>query len=394
MKFKRIEAGKYESEHGYTISRHYDKNIFTGRPMTSLPIWYIYDADHNKIDYAYSLKNAKQVVEDLSTIAGRDNAATSPCYTNNITQTEEKNMNETNERTPILEEIAKRINERLNVPAKAISVKKNNNVVLNGINVGKQDNDRISAVLYIDHEIDGIINGITAIEDVVDDIIERYNNSAFGPNSPDLSNVDEFLSDKERVLANVHRALINTEMNDAMLNECPHKTFLDLTIVYRINIGENASVRITNDVMKLIGVTIDELDFAALQNDRATYDYSNIVEMLRAMNPMIADSMEGLTMPMYVATKQNGYYGASIMCDFSYMNRVAKELGGDFLIIPSSVHEIIMLPMTEIGDDISIEYVKNMVGAINGSEVRDDEVLSYNVYKFDSIQKNICYAMR
>ena len=52
---------------------------------------------------------------------------------------------------------------------------------------------------------------------------------------------------------------------------------------------------------------------------------------------------------------------------------------GKIYILPSSVHELIILPSSEVDD---IEFLKTMVCEINDSVVADDEILSYNVYQF------------
>lgn len=67
MKYTKIEAGRYESENGYRIAKHVSINIFTGKPMSSREtIWNIYNKNHEKIDWAFTLKEAKSIVEKMS----------------------------------------------------------------------------------------------------------------------------------------------------------------------------------------------------------------------------------------------------------------------------------------------------------------------------------------
>ena len=66
MEFKKIESGIYKSENGYTIVKKVPMNMFTGRPMGSSETrWYIYDDNHNKVDFAFTLKEAKEIVAKL-----------------------------------------------------------------------------------------------------------------------------------------------------------------------------------------------------------------------------------------------------------------------------------------------------------------------------------------
>ena len=51
-----------------------------------------------------------------------------------------------------------------------------------------------------------------------------------------------------------------------MLPALPHKQFLDLTITYDIDLGNNASCRVRNEMR--LGVSEDELYEAAIKNAR------------------------------------------------------------------------------------------------------------------------------
>ena len=62
MTFKKIEAGIYKSENGYTIKKVVSTNIFTGKPMSD-SIWYIYNSDNKSVAVALTLKEAKELVE-------------------------------------------------------------------------------------------------------------------------------------------------------------------------------------------------------------------------------------------------------------------------------------------------------------------------------------------
>lgn len=63
MKVTKIEAGWYKTDNGYHISKYTPRNIWTGRAMSSREVrWYIYDKDHNKIGWTFTLKEAKEYV--------------------------------------------------------------------------------------------------------------------------------------------------------------------------------------------------------------------------------------------------------------------------------------------------------------------------------------------
>ena len=65
MKYEKIADGIYKAENGMTIKRHNTTNIFTGRVMSGETRWYIYDISGAKIDWTFTLKEAKEVVEEV-----------------------------------------------------------------------------------------------------------------------------------------------------------------------------------------------------------------------------------------------------------------------------------------------------------------------------------------
>jgi len=70
MKIKRISAGLYKADNGYTIKSNASKNIFTGRPIKA-DFWYIYDAEGNRVDGDVSYADAKARLEEL--VNGKEN---------------------------------------------------------------------------------------------------------------------------------------------------------------------------------------------------------------------------------------------------------------------------------------------------------------------------------
>lgn len=83
---------------------------------------------------------------------------------------------------------------------------------------------------------------------------------------------------------------------------------------------------------------------------------------------------------MYVATNSKKLNGACVMLYDGLLRDFARKVGRSFYIIPSSIHEVILIPDTL---DMDIHYMKAMVKKVNGTEVSPDEVLSDNVYRYD-----------
>lgn len=69
----------------------------------------------------------------------------------------------------------------------------------------------------------------------------------------------------------------------------------------------------------------------------------------------------------------------------------AAVLEYDLIILPSSVHEVLLVPYEE---DLCMEELKEMVRHINRTEVAKEEVLSDNVYCYSRKTDKISIAGR
>ena len=122
--------------------------------------------------------------------------------------------------------------------------------------------------------------------------------------------------------------LVGASLNRHMLDEIPHREFLDMAIIYRVvtstdECGLNTAI-ITNDLMKTAGLTEEDLYQHSMQNTGRLFPIR------------ILDQFDDRFM---VITNQFGAYGASVMLYEEEMRKLSDRFGGDFYILPSSVHE-------------------------------------------------------
>ena len=95
---------------------------------------------------------------------------------------------------------------------------------------------------------------------------------------------------------------------------------------------------------------------------------------------------EEYRVPLYVLTNKDKMYGASALLYSGQLKILAEKLQSDLLILPSSVHEVLLLE-----DDREQDYAfyREMVREVNGSQVEPDEVLSENIYRYDRVKESI-----
>ena len=103
--------------------------------------------------------------------------------------------------------------------------------------------------------------------------------------------------------------------------------------------------------------------------------HPDMVDVFFEMDSVYEDNM----MPMFVATNSKKVNGAGVILYDGLLRTFAEKIGGDFYILPSSVHEVIFVPAN---GDMDARYLIQMVKEVNATEVSPDEVLSDNVYMY------------
>ncbi len=176
--------------------------------------------------------------------------------------------------------------------------------------------------------------------------------------------------------------------NEDRLSEIPHKNVEDMALVYRFELESNeqgtSSILVTDNMLQSYNITPDQLHEdameAAVQNRPAT---------LRNMNDVIREMMgdaAGMFIPdepspMWVASVEGNQNGACVIQYPDFLEQAAETLGGDFYVLPSSIHEVLF-----IADDGSLDRsnLEAMVRSVNETEVAPADRLSDNVYHYDS----------
>lgn len=268
-------------------------------------------------------------------------------------------------------------------------VVKNNGVMLKGLTV-MQDGAGIFPVIYLNGYYDAYKKGIISIERVVDDIMGRYEWNKAGK----MVNIRDFLN-FNAIRDGIVYKLVNTEKNSEMLENVPHMDFLDLSLIFQCTVAKEkngkASILVHNAHLKLWDVTPDDLYRAACINTPRLYPYEiksmkeAICEIMQEESPDTFDQercMEQLpdSAPMYVLSNNVKTEGACCMLYPDLLGDFADELESDFYIIPSSIHECLLLPAEK---SVDAEEIKAMIKEINETQVKEEDILSDSLYFYD-----------
>ena len=268
-------------------------------------------------------------------------------------------------------------------------VKKNNGVILTGLLLTEGD-ECVSPAIYLDSYFREYELG-KEIDKIVMDIINLYEKVRKNPKI-DMNFFTDYNSVKERICYK----LVNYKKNEELLSECPHIRYLNLAIVfyyaYSNPIFGNGSIIIRNTHKEEWHVSTEELFRQANDNTERLFPYEilGIEDLLEELvgGDFLAediDMREEMRIPMYVITNNNRHLGAISMMYPGLLEKLAKKEDANLFLLPSSVHEIIVLPDT--GQDA--EDLRNMVQEVNESQVAEEEILSDSVYYYDKISEKI-----
>ena len=247
------------------------------------------------------------------------------------------------------------------------------NLKLDGLTI-LQPGENISPTIYLDSFYQDLENG-KDIELVVENILITYfkyrSNGRF-----DTSNLLEYELLKERLYVK----LINKHLNEKLLSDVPHKDFLDdFAIIPQVLVSMeeegNACFTIHNNHLKLWNVNADELLNRAIENTRNIFDVS-LQNMASVMRELGFDFPNELETPMWVLTNHQKINGATMLIYEDILQDFANKYG-NFYIIGSSVHEVLLIPATA---NMNIEELTEMNLAVNASEVHPEEILGTKAY--------------
>ena len=268
-------------------------------------------------------------------------------------------------------------------------VKKNNGIVLKGITI-VEDNNNLSPTIYLNDYYKAYISGETTFVNIIDDVIGTYHKNKVD------RNVDmRYFLDYEKVRQRIVYKLVNAQKNKELLDDIPHIEYLDLAIVFQCLVAQGdtgiATILIHNVHQKLWGVSVEELYQAAQVNTQLHLGHEIktvsevICEIMKEENTEDFNydhCMAGIPdiIPMYVISNKHRVEGAACMLYPELLKNFSDEVNSDFYIIPSSIHELLFLP---IGHDEDTGVLRGMIKEINDTQLRNEEILSYSLYFYD-----------
>ncbi|MFA9377218.1 MAG: DUF5688 family protein [Lachnotalea sp.] len=263
------------------------------------------------------------------------------------------------------------------------TITKNNNVKLDGLTI-KMEDENISPTIYLNDYYKSYLTE-KSIDKIAYEVIAIYEENKV-KNNIDVNFFTDFCNVKDRVAYK----LVNYEKNKEMLEDVPYIRFMDLVIVFYCLVSSewltNATILIHNSHLNMWKTNVEELYELAQENTAKllTVVVDNIETILRNelgedMQEMFDSEVDNTNTPMYVISNNTKVNGAACILYKNVLKDFAKVVESDLYVLPSSVHEIIVIPKFEEGNQNDL---KEIVKETNDNHVQDEEILSYSVYEY------------
>lgn len=256
---------------------------------------------------------------------------------------------------------------------------KNNGVKLFGLSFIREGYNA-SPTVYMENYYEDYLGG-KDVNEIGDFLLALYRENDLSVKL-NISFFDSFESVKDRL----YIKLINRAKNEEFLKGSPHKDFLDLAIVPYVRVYDrkigNGIIMVRNEHLKLWKIDdVTVLETAAKNtHDHDDFNIRHIIDVLRTMGtnlPFYPEDQDSF--PMYVATNDRMTNGAAVLTMKDKLKEFAQIIGGDYYIIPSSVHELILLGK---GGENSSQEIDTMIREVNRTQLGPDDVLSDHVYEY------------
>lgn len=266
------------------------------------------------------------------------------------------------------------------------TVLKNNGVKLRGLSVFREG-ETVTPSVYL-----GDFYEIYKKEGSLDGILEcmgQYYEEKRKTEDIDVA----YYYDYERVRETLRVRLINYERNVEFLETVPHVRILDLALVSYSYMEqsplENGYITVTAAHMELWKIDRKRLFADAIENSCKTASRIRL-ELVKCIEDMIKERGEDIQAAdfceeecsMCVLTNEQKLNGAGVLVYPGCLEECGAYYRSDYYILPSSIHELLVLPAEDVNETVLVSMVQD----VNDAHVASEEILSYHVYRYSCEQ--------
>ena len=197
-----------------------------------------------------------------------------------------------------------------------------------------------------------------------------------------------YIGDFEQVKSHIYLKIINTEWSRELLSTTPHVPYLDLSAVFYLY-NPKWNILIHDNFLDMWNITAEELYEIALDNmiKQQPVEFYPVNQFLE--NPRMPSSENPYGNKdefLYMLTNADGQYGAAVLLYPNLLERYAEQYQCDWIVIPSSVHEVLLMPYHS---EEMIEKTRTTIQEINCEMLNKEDVLSDHPYLYRKGKKEL-----
>lgn len=250
-----------------------------------------------------------------------------------------------------------------------------------------KNGEKLHPQIYLERFFEDYKRGKT-MKEILQDVMTTYEEALKNINPDSLSGIEDW----EQVKGRLAFRLLSKERNKETLENYVYKEFLDLAaiVTFCAEIDEQGvkAIRVTHDLAERWNVLEEEILQVAEENTESLFPVrmEPILDTLCRVADISRDDLpeevlaEEDSPQIMVLTNYLGVNGATVLLYDSFLQQVYEKLRGKFIILPSSIHEVIVMPLASAPP---ITDSQKMVEQINRSAVKEEEILSDSVYLYD-----------
>lgn len=199
--------------------------------------------------------------------------------------------------------------------------------------------------------------------------------------------------------------LVQIEKNMKWLEDAVYIPYLDLAaVVYVLTADDDTGVKsflLPKYMWDMLGKgTPEDCFFELIANTKRLFP--ECVWQMEAVTSETGEGVDGLLRiveeigeglqenRLYVLSNQRKVNGASVILYPELLKRIYDGFSGNYYVIPSSVHEVLVLK--EKGEEDE-EYLNYMVTEVNEYQVEPEEILSGHVYYYSG-ERGLCMCRK
>lgn len=258
-----------------------------------------------------------------------------------------------------------------------------------------------SPLIYLDKYYDQYVDGRMSMVEIVDEIMRIQGEGGV----QELIDIGG-LADYEAVQSKIRLKLVNYEANKARLEGMPHVPFLDLAIMFYVEIDSNSQRILTAAVehhhLEMWGIGKERIYNDALYNMRACCpvrikSVMSVIKEVEEENDgnldlIISEEDISHEQGFWIMTTKLGIQGASTLVHGDGLKKFAQINRDNIVILPSSIHEVMLIPQMLANGNY--EYLSHMVEEVNRDEVLREDRLSNSIYLYNRNEDSITIAYR